>query len=65
MLTSFSSVYSLPSEKRPDLTTTNWPLGKSLKVVDLAITNPVSQTFQYSSTPVSLHPERLLKKREV
>ena len=64
-LTSFSSESDLPSEKRPDLTTTSWPLGKSLRVADLAVTNPVSQTFPYSSTPVSLHPERLLKKREV
>ena len=44
---------------------TNWPLGKSLRVVNLATANPVSQTFQYSSTPASLHPERLLKKREL
>ena len=64
-LTSFSSESDLPREERPDLTTTSWPLGKSLKVADLALASPVSQAFQYSSTKVPFHPERLLKKREV
>ena len=64
-LSSFSSRSELPSEKRPDLTTTNWPVGNSLKVIDLATTNPVSDSVQYSSTPNSLDPERLLKKRNV
>ena len=62
-LSSFSSKSGLPSEKRPDLTTTSWPVGNSLKVTDLAITNPVSDSTQYCTT--SLGPDRLLKKREL
>lgn len=48
-----------------DLTITNWPTGNSIKIIDLAITNPVSDSIQYSATPISLDPERLLKKREI
>ena len=48
----------------PDLTITNWPTGNSIKIIDLAITNPVSDSIQYSATPISLDPQRLLKKRE-
>jgi len=64
-LSSFSSDFDNPSEKRPDITITNWPQGKSLKVIDLAITNPVSPTQSYIQTPSALDPERLLKKREI
>ena len=60
-----SSRSDLPSEKRPDLAITSWPVGNSLKATDLAITGPVSDSAQYSSTPSSLGPERLLKKREL
>ena len=63
-LNSFSSPNDEPNEKRPDLTITNWPTGNSIKIIDLAITNPVSDSIQYSATPISLDPERLLKKRE-
>ena len=43
---------------------TNWPSGNPLKVIDLAVTNPVSSTLQYSLTPSLLDHQRLLKKRE-
>ena len=61
-LSSFSPVTGLPPG--PDLTTTNWPLGKSLSVTDLAVTSPVSPPCHYLPTPSSLDPERLFKKRE-
>ena len=64
-LSSFSSPTDVPNEKRPDLTITNWPTGNSIKIIDLAITNPVSDSIQYSATPISLDPERLLKKHEI
>ena len=63
-LSTFSSPTDDPNEKRPDITITNWPTGNSIKIMDLAITNPVSDSIQYSATPISLDPERLLKKRE-
>ena len=46
------------------LTITNWPSGNSFKVIDLAITNLVSNSLLYSLTPSSLDYQRLLKKRE-
>ncbi len=64
-LSSFSSPTDEPNQQRPDLTITNWPTGNSIKIIDLAITNPVSDSIQYSATPISLDPERLLKKREI
>ena len=64
-LTSFSSATDLPSEKRLDLTVASWLLGKSLRATDLAVTSPVSQSFYYAPSSTSLHPERLLKKREL
>ena len=33
-------------------------------MADLAITSPVSQSIPYSSSPMSIDPQRLLKKRE-
>ena len=45
-------------------TCTMYGVGGSLKVTDLATTNPVSHSHHYCSTPTSLDPERLLKKRE-
>ena len=63
-LSSLSSPHDLLSDKRPDLTTTSWPTGSALKVTDLAVTSPASDAHQYSSTPSSLDPQRLLKKRE-
>jgi len=64
-LSSFSSPTDEPNQQRPDLTITNWPTGNSIKIIDLAITNPVSDSIQYLATPISLDPERLLKKREI
>jgi len=63
-LATFSSPHDPLSDKRPDLVVTNWPSGNSLKVIDLAVTNPVSSTLQYSLTPNLLDHQRLLKKRE-
>ena len=63
-LATFSSPHDPLSDKRPDLVITNWPSGNSLKVIDLAVTNPVSSTLQYSLTPSLLDHQRLLKKRE-
>ena len=63
-LSSFSVASDLPSDRRPDLTITSWPAGSSLKATHLATTNPVSPSHYYCSTPSSLDPERLLKKRE-
>ena len=40
-LTTFSPTGEDISEKRPDTTATSWPTEKSLRVIDLAITNPV------------------------
>ena len=63
-LTYFSPASDPTAEKRPDTATASWPSGKSLRVIDLAITSPVSQSTPYSSSPTSIGPQRLLKKRE-
>ena len=43
---------------------TTYGIWYTTKVTDLATTNPVSHSYHYCSTPSSLDPERLLKKRE-
>ena len=55
-LATFSSPHDPLSDKRPDLVTTSWPSGSSLKVTDLAVASPVSSTLQYSLAPSLLAP---------
>ena len=50
-LTSFSPLSGHSSKKRPDLATASWPAGKSLKVIDLAVANPVPPSTQYHHLP--------------
>jgi hypothetical protein len=64
-LVNFSAATEDLNQKRPDITITNWPIQKSLRMIDLAITNPVSKSIVYSNDPLSVDPLRLLKKREL